>query len=777
MTYRNFCLLSASCAVLGLSAAPAFAADSAGTIEEVVVTAQKRAENIQQVPLSIMAVSAKALEAKGVEDVQDLERVVPALRLDTIAQQSGIAIRIRGFGASSNAAIDPSVAPYIDGVYSPRPGAMLTSFLDVAGVEVLRGPQGTLFGRNATVGAISIHTNAPDTGALAGKVDVEGGNYGDRKVDAILNVPVTDTFALRFAALASETDGYVKNTLDGKTYGQSDTAEGRLSAKWKVNDRLTWVVSADYAHTSGDGVNLSQVDITTATATQLANFTARLGGNPSTLSNPPSYTANERFDNLNLSDRQYGLASTLSLEVGDGNTFRLIDSGRDWRNEQSDGDVVFTPLDLLNRDASFRSRSDSHELQFISRKGAFLNGKLDFVAGLYDFHETYAIGEIFNLGSQYCSFAVAAAAPSLVGVCNADPKIGAANGLFNQTADSQAAYVQATYAVRPDLDLVLGARETQDKKTGSFVETLTNPTAALVRAPENTNLAFKDSKPSYRANLTWRATPDIMAFATYSTGYKSGGLNSAGGAAALGQQRVFNSETSTDWELGVKSVMFDRRLLLNVTAYRTDLDNFQDRSFNGIGFIIRNAGSVRAQGVELEGQARPTEHINIDFGSAYLDSTFTANHNAPGLPGCTGAANSCPLVQDLTGRPTTFAPKWQSDLGVEYVTDPFQGGFTAKIRGDVNYTAKMYTTNDDNPQSIAPDLTLYGARATLTSPDKSWSIALFGENLANTVVFRTKFAQVLDSLFGVRVPATGATLMRGFMNPPRTFGVKVSKSF
>ena len=745
MSHRKICLLGASCLALIAAATPGFAAEApaaaaptaaadapaAGTVEEVVVTAQKRAENIQNVPLSITAVSAKAMEAKGVENATDLVRVVPNLRLDSIAQQSGVAIRIRGFGASSNAAIDPSVAPYIDGVFIPRPGAILTSFLDVESVEALRGPQGTLFGRNATVGAISIKTHAPNLNGFGAEIAGELGNYDRRKIEGMVNLPVNDHFGLRFAGLATSTDGFVKNVRDGSTHGQNDTVEGRASAKWLITDHLTWTVRADYAKTSGDGTAINQVDTSTANATQLANFAARTGSNPAYLTYPPSFNADQRYDNQNLNDKQYGVASDLSWEVGDGHTLRLIDSWRNWKNEQSDGDVVFTPLDLLTRDATFDSDSNSHELQFISKKGAFLDGKLDFVAGLYAFEEKYQIGEVFNLGSQYCSFAVAAAAPPLVGACNASPKVGAATGLFDQKATSIAAYIQGNYAITPTVDLTLGARETQDKKSGSFVETLTNPTAALLRVPENTQLSFKDTQPSWRGNVSWHINPDVMAFVTYSTGYKSGGLNSAGGALALGQKRIFNSETSKDWEAGVKSVLFNRRLLLNFTAYRTDLEDFQDRTFDGVSFVVRNAGNVRAQGFELEGQAKPTDHINIDLGVAYLDSTFTANHNAPGLTACNGTATSCPLVQDLTGRTPNFSPKWNNTLGLEYVTSPLFGGFTATLRADATYNSSYSTTNDLNPQGIVEGVTLYGGRITLTSPDHSWNVALFDNNVFN----------------------------------------------
>jgi iron complex outermembrane receptor protein len=782
MTKRNILCWGVSALALSL-AAPAFAEEAAEPavnpqeVEAVVVTAQKRAENVQTVPLSIIAVSGKQMEAKGIDDVVGLERTVPNLRLDATAQQAGVSIRIRGFGAASNFAIDPSVAPYIDGAFIPRPGAALSTFLDVETVEALRGPQGTLFGRNATVGALSVRTRAPSFNRTSGKLAAEAGNYGSYALEGMINHPLGDTFAVRLAALHQSTDGFIDNKLDGKTYGEKRTSVGRLSAKWAPTENLTWVGRADYALTTGDGVAINQVDVSSATPLMLTNYTARLFGNPSTLSDPPSFNTNQKFTNLNLDDRQYGLTSDVSAQFGGGYTLRLIDALRDWKNAQSDGDVVFTTLDLLNRDGSFASKAVSHELQLISPKGAYLNGKLDFVSGLYYFNEDYDTTEVFNLGSQYCSYAVAAAAPSLVNACNAFPAKAAANGAFNQGATSKAFYVQANYALTPSLDLVLGARKTWDDKDGHFVETLANPTAALVRAAENTTLAFKDSQPSWRASLNWKINPDVLAFLTWSTGYKSGGFNSAGGQAALGQTRLFDSETSDDIELGVKSLLLDHTLKLNATLYRTELHDFQDRSFNGVTFIVRNAGDIRAQGLELEGQWKPTSHVGLDFGLAYLDSTFTANTKAPGLPGCTGAAGSCPTVQDLTGKRPTFSPEWQGNLGAEYVTGEFAGGLTASFRADANYTSSMYTTNDLNPQGITDGVTLYGARITLNNAKHDWNVALFGENLSNEAVFRTKFPQVLDSLFGVRNATTGQTLMRGFMNTPMTWGVRATKNF
>jgi len=784
---RKLALLSMT--VLAGAPGLAFAADAtstaqadvsaAATSDVVVVTAQKRAENVQDVPLSIVAVSGAQMQAKGVTNVTDLQKLAPNLSFSTTAQSAGVYFRIRGIGAGSNAAIDPSVAPYIDGVYIPRPGAMLSSFLDVDHVEVLRGPQGTLFGRNATVGAISITTVAPSFAGDSAEVSAEGGNYGTYKFEGIGNLAVNDKFAARVAAFGQHTDGYYDDTANGQTYGRADTYGVRGSLRARLTDDLEWTGRVDYASTTGDGINLSQPDAATATAAQLAHFSAR-STIPLSMLNGPSFDTIQRFDNPTLTDHQTGLTSDLKWDVANGYELRLIDGFHWWRDAQTDGDVVFTPLDLLNRHGSFTSDSQSHELQLISPKDKLLDGHLQYVAGLYYFSESYGTTEVFDVGSQLCSFVYGVLKPAFIGRCQAAPAIGATNGVFHQDATSYAAYAQADYKLTEALTLTLGGRYTHDSKSGSFVQTVANPFvgAGVLRAPEKDALSFSDSRPNWRVNLSWKINPDVMTFVSYSTGYKSGGFNNGGGAVALGSgNRTFQSETSDDVELGMKSTFFERRLLIDADLYQTNLMNFQDRSFNGLTFIVRNAGDVRARGAEVEGVLKPIDHVSIDFGVAYLDSIFTANHAAPGLPGCTGLPGSCPLVQDLTGRTTTFAPKWTTDLGLEYATAPFAGGWTAQLRGSLNYTSRYFTTNDDNPQSLAGDVTLIGARATLTSPDQRWSVALYGDNLTNQHYFTIKFPQTLDSLFGVRVPATGATLLRGFMGAPITFGGRIAAKF
>jgi iron complex outermembrane receptor protein len=266
----------------------------------------------------------------------------------------------------------------------------------------------------------------------------------------------------------------------------------------------------------------------------------------------------------------------------------------------------------------------------------------------------------------------------------------------------------------------------------------------------------------------------MLLFANYSTGFKSGGFNSGGGTLVLGQRRIFNSETVKNYELGVKSTSAGGRAVLNATLYRMDVHNLQDRAFDGVSLTVRNAADLRQQGVEFDGVVRPFGEFRLNAAAAYLDSGFLRYPNASGLPAFGG-------TQDLKGKPATYSPKWQGSVGAQYdfLLGGAAAGYNLSLRSDLSFISdsNIGLITDNNPQTVQPAYQLVSARLTLYAPSDRWSIAAYGDNLFDKGYCTSIFAQTLDSIFGVRNPATGGTLMRCTVGTPRMIGARVEAKF
>jgi iron complex outermembrane receptor protein len=749
--------------------------NAAGEVaQDIVVTAQKRSESAQRVPITIAAFTAPMLAQANVVAVTDLPRIVPTLKLGTTPGGVGTRFVIRGIGSFGNSALEPSVAAFVDGIYVPRPSSLVGTFLDIAGVEVLSGPQGTIFGRNASAGAISLRTGSP-TGDLSGTFKAEAETGELYRLSGVLNVPISDRVAIRAAAMGSSFGGYWHNTTTGKRFGGVDTLAGRLSLKAELTNSLVWNVKADYQKLNGNFYLNYQLDPATLTPTTLANLTRANNGIA------PDLVLFDRNNNVasdpaHIDDSIWGVTSDLGWTFGGGYSLRLLQGYRQWKANEEEADAAGLAVFTTNRTVEYLSKSHSHELQIVSPSDALLGGRLSFVAGLYYFHEDLNINYFHNISRAggFCEKFIGTTPAKAVqyNACLTGTERDLYDIRFAQSTESIAGYGQATLTIVPTVKLTFGARWTQDKKLGSYVAVQANAAASVFGVNENTpNLSYEQSKVTYRGSLTWEPVSDVMLFANYSTGFKSGGFNSGSATTVLGQARLFAPETVKNYEIGWKARFFDRMLTFNTTLFRMDIDGYQERAANGTGgSILRNVGSLRNQGADIDLVLRPDSHITANVSAAYLDSKFLSYVGAPNPPYIGG-------FQDLTGQPVTYAPKWSVSTGGQVGYDIANTGMRWVMRGDVSYTSSQYMGSqiDESPLALQEAYTLLGARFTLYGKSDKWSLAVFGRNLTDKGYCTGRVYNPLDSALGLRY--VGGTAIRCSVGSPRTIGISGSVNF
>ena len=770
--------------VASLLAAPVYAqvaqeAEAVADEGEIFVTAQKRNESLQTVPISIAAFNEATLEKASVASVLDLGRIATNFQTVRSSNTGSTRIGIRGVGSLANTLIEPSVAVFVDGVYVPRSGSVLGAFLDVEGVEVLRGPQGTLFGRNASVGALSLRSATPKD-SFSGEVAGEIGSFDRYKISGHVNVPLAANVSARIAGMGQWYTGPWKNRLDGKRYGGSDDVSFRGTIRADLGN-VEWIVRGDYTKMKGDGVANFDFDASSVSPARLAFIKAAFNGGPDTNLND---RVMNQFMAADLKDINWGISSTASLSLGD-SMLKLVNSYRVWENDQLDGDIIYFPVSLSSRGSRFDSKSHNHELQFISPEKTWLDGKFDMVAGVYYFEEDFGLGEVLNMGSSFCNVLVPAGPGRTA--CGtyytATGGVAATDQDVFQNVRSLAAYAQGNLHLSEKLMLTLGGRWTTDRKRGTYAQT-SSPFTQTLRAPEAlTYPGISESRFTYRASLNYKPSEDVLIFANRSTGYKSSGYNSGGGIPSLSTfdgsgnlvstKRLFERETVKNTELGIKSSWLDRALKANLTLYRMDIAGFQDRAFDGVSFVVRNAGNLRQQGAEFDLTMAPTRHLAVTGSFAYLDSKFTSFLGASNLPGLTG-------TQDLTGKPNTFSPKFVGNVALDWSGDIGASGLGWAINGNVSFVSDQYvgTVNDTNPQSLADGYALLGARLTINGADDRWSLSVFGRNLANTHYRSLSVYQPLGAALGLNnTVIAGSTATRTSASEPRSYGVKASFRF
>ncbi|MDZ4375840.1 MAG: TonB-dependent receptor [Phenylobacterium sp.] len=766
-----------SAAILALASPLIAEAQEAVGVEEVVVTAQKRAENVQDVPISVTAFSGETLEAAGIQDIRDLRRITPSLYLATSSNTSNTRIMMRGIGTSGNTAVEPSVATFVDGVYVPRIGSLLAGLNDIGSVEVLRGPQGTLFGRNASMGAVLIRTTEPGD-LLGGEVTASYGEHGARRLSIMGDVPITDTLRTRISVLGYDYDGSGRNDLTGEAMGRNDGFSIRGAVQWEITPGLTWTLRGDHQNLSGDGYNTITVVSSTVTPQTLANWQARLdpdGAGPRMGVLPytsDTYSRRVRQSTEgDVTDYQAGLASDLTWDMANGYQLKLISGYRDWKNIQYQASNGNIPLELQRRTTFADSQNHSQEIQLLS-PDTLLGGRLNFVTGFFYYEEAYDIGQNIDLTNDYCEvFIRNTSTAARLNSCRTNTKVGASFYRFTQDTESVAAYAQGNFKLTDQLSVTGGIRYSEDDKTATYRGITRNPAAA--QAAEVTDMALKEDKVTYRLSGTFKPSEEIMIFGSYATGFKSGGFDSAPGTTAPvgAASRSFLAETVENWELGVKSELFERRLVANVTVFRSDIDDLQFRSFDGLQFRTRNNGKARQQGVEFETTARPIPPLTLTLAGTYLDSEYLDFTGAPNLPGFGGS-------QDLTGQRLPYSPKWQGAVSAQYVGD-LPNGWSWLARADLSFSSKvnLASSGDNNPDADQKAYQVLGGRIAVRGPEERWEAAVYAQNLNDETFCTGIFNQPNNAAFGVNNAVTGATALRCTLNEPRQLGVELKARF
>jgi iron complex outermembrane receptor protein len=646
-------------------------------IDDIVITATRTgATRLQDTPLAVTAFDSAALETTGVKDVRDLASLTPNLLVTQNASFSQVYIRGIGsnnvFGGS-----DPSSTIHLDGVYLARPASYLTNFLDVERIEVLRGPQGTLYGRNSVGGTVNVISRKPGN-ALEGKAQLTYGNYDFLRAEGYLSGPlVGDRVAASVSFIGSRRDGYLENVVPG--VGDLDnerTLGGRGQLRFTPSAPLEIILRADYVHS--DDALAGYVKLLQTTADPLAN---------STLGDYRKVALDIRSRS---NRRQWGMAAEVNYDISDAAQLKSLTAYRANRLVQV-GDTDGTALKLRRTDQFEGQHQFSQEFNLTGK-----TGQLSYIAGLYYFDER------IEVDSTVTTFATVAA--------NFSPII--------QT-EAIAAFGQASYAVSDQITFTAGIRYTREHKEFDQLARQTSTVTGLL-LPNFPRTYSKDGV--YKAwtpkfGVEFRPTDGLLLYATATKGFKSGGFNFASLNAAQG----FDPETLWSYEAGAKLDLFDRMLRINGAAFHYDYKNLQVQSFLSPGVIdITNAADAKVDGVEIEAQARPATWLQLGGNLAYLDAKYE-NYTSALRPGN--------IRFDASGNRLNLAPKWSYTLHAQ-VDAPIGEG-SAFARAEYSHRTRQFFTASNSGFDVQSGYGLINASAGYTFPGDRLQLILFGRNLAD----------------------------------------------
>lgn len=697
------------------AATPALAQEVAtdgqsGGFGDIIVTAQKRAENLQDVPISATVVSGDQLASRQIFDPSQLQLVAPSLQVKSFNAALGASnFSVRGVGTLSfSNTIESSVTSVIDGVVMGNPSLGFMNYLDLAQIEVLNGPQGMLFGKNASAGLVNITTRRPEIGRFDGQLSGEIAQMkvpGDGllyRLQGIVNVPLGDTAALRVSASQTHTDPVIKNlvTVPGSQYGQDQTSL-RAKLLWEPTPELSIYIAGDYAHSSGVGSGGS-ADRIVRTTSLFAAENADLGIVASPDNFYSSYGAPTRatFD-------VGGVQANIDYEFSGGHTLTSITA---WR--KFDADNLFDSdkhrIDILDTNHQLSTISQfTEELRLASPTGQFFEYQL----GLYYF-DSKSDSDITASG------AYGETAPPPAGF---DAWLGI-RSTGSMTSKSYAAFGQGTLNLSDQFRFTFGGRYTYDKLK---LRSISDDTGFVVPlgATGSRDQRISEENFSWRVGAQYDLTDDVMAYASVARGYKGPGFNLTIDPNAP----LIMPEIPTSYEAGIKSTLLDRHLIFNISGYTSTFKNFQAQAFDTAsnGYVLLNAGALKSRGFEIEASALPAQGLVFNLGVSYVDaffSDFQADKCYPFQPDC--RANG---TIDSSGNRLPNVPKWTVSLTGRYET-PISEHMAVFLQGALYSRTKSNFSSTADPSTELPGYTLFDASIGLKEIDDKYKLTLFCRN-------------------------------------------------
>jgi iron complex outermembrane receptor protein len=789
-------------------AVPSSSPSDTSPLGEIVVTATRRSSNLQTTPIAVSAVDSKLIAQTSPRDIGDLAAFVPNFSAGTITGFNAASFAIRGVGQTTIIVyFEPPVAVLVDDFVVPSVQTQLLDTFDIAQVEVLRGPQGTLFGKNTTGGAVTVRTKRPIMNELDVEARGEVGDFGTNKVQAAVNVPIVrDLLAFRLVGGYEKSDGYYHNgacygpvtgfvpnkfngvsgCLDGRSLGGKDVWQARAKLLFTPTSRITALLQYEWLRDRSDTIpSVNQNSTYTGKTPFLTDLLHVIRPNPNSSDPLDNAAVTNRQDAL--IKEQYGQRISVDgvyLNVDFATEFGTLTSVTGYRNQRTrlpnsyPGATAIAadgqPLSFFDASRDDNRRTTQQELRFATKTGT----RFDMVAGFFYQHEF-----VDFCVAQVLGFLDLTSGPLPFGNWNDTPYI-----LCNaQRSESKAAFGEGTFKISDRLTLTGGARYTWEDKTWygrqqAFIPTLGggfDPSLRVQSALDANVFAYPvgvitlhDSarEPTYRGSLSWQAARDVFLYSTYSHGFKAGAFNDQiGGFAAFGSDlgafaqaaRATKPEKADSYEIGAKTEFLNHRLRFNLTGFYVDYSDLQKQlnvpivvngQPNQVTLFV-NAASATVKGIELETALTPLSGLTLRGVLGYQDAKYN-KYNAPGAG------------YDLASAPLDRAPEWQGTLDGTYERN-LSSRYKAALNAEIAYTSRNLSTQaitDPQGNTFLRERTLVNASLTLAAIDDKYYVRVIGRNLT-------------DERYNIASQNVAGLWLNSQFGPPRYIGAEVGFRF